>query len=344
MLSMKRLVVLGTGGTISGEAASAADNLGYSAGSVTIGRIVEEIAPPPGHVLVPQDVAQLDSKDMDFQTWQALAGICQQWLEQPDVVGVVITHGTDTLEETAYFLDQVLPPGKPLVLTCAMRPASSLAPDGPQNVRDALALAATPHASGVMVVCAGVVHAAVDAQKVHTYRLDAFSSGDVGPIGFIEEGGLRQARSWATTRFSPELARAVLATPPEAWPRIDVVTSHAGARSDIVDALLGARERGLMRLDGLVVAATGNGTLHRSLELGLRRAEAAGVVVRRATRCSQGRILAAPGEAFEEAGALSPVKARIRLLLDLLERQTGARHDRAPTGGSAAGTPPQPAS
>lgn len=321
MTSMKRLVVLGTGGTISGEAGSAADNLGYSAGSVTIGRLIEAIEPPTGHVLVAEDVARIDSKDMDIQTWQALAGTCQQWLEQPDVVGVVITHGTDTLEETAYFLEQVLSSGKPVVLTCAMRPASSLSPDGPQNVRDALTLAAIPHASGVMVVCAGVAHAAVDVQKIHTYRLDAFSSGDGGPLGFIEEGRWRQARSWSEARPSPELARAVLTVPAEAWPQVEIVTSHSGARSNVVDALLGARERGLMRLDGLVAAATGNGTLHRSLELGLRRAVSAGVVVRRATRCPQGRILAVPGDAFEDAGALSPVKARVRLLLDLLLRR-----------------------
>jgi L-asparaginase len=106
--------------------------------------------------------------------------------------GVVITHGTDTLEETAFFLHSVLAPAKPVVLTCAMRPATALSPDGPQNVRDAIAVAATAGAQGVTVVCAGTVHSGVDVQKVHTYRLDAFASGDAGPIGYVEEGAVRR--------------------------------------------------------------------------------------------------------------------------------------------------------
>jgi L-asparaginase len=113
------------------------------------------------------------------------------------VVGVVVTHGTDTLEETAFFLQAVLPAAllanKPVVLTCAMRPATSLAPDGPQNVLDAVCVATADSACGVVVVCAGTIHGAVDVQKGHTYRVDAFNSG---ALGYIEEGTLRMVRNW----------------------------------------------------------------------------------------------------------------------------------------------------
>ena len=131
--------------------------------------------------LVAEQVAQIDSKDMGFDIWRHLALRCAHWLAQADVAGIVITHGTDTLEETAFFLQAVLAPAKPVVLTCAMRPATALAPDGPQNVLDAVAVAAAAGARGVVVVCAGTIHGAADVAKQHTYRLDAFSSGDAGP-------------------------------------------------------------------------------------------------------------------------------------------------------------------
>jgi L-asparaginase len=270
-------------------------------------------------------VAQLDSKDMGFDVWLQLAQRCAFWLSETDVAGVVITHGTDTIEETAYFLQAVLAPGKPVVLTCAMRPASSLSPDGPQNVRDAIAVAATPGAQGVTVVCAGTVHGALDVQKVHTYRPDAFSSGDAGPVGYVEEGCVRRLRDWPSlpaTGLSKILA--MKAVDAFHWPRVEIVTSHAGASGAIVDLLLQERAAGVAEpIRGLVLAATGNGTVHRALEAAALRAQDAGVAVLRATRCANGRILPKADDRLRDAGALTPVKARIALLLELLET-TGA--------------------
>src|SRR5690349_5601679 len=190
----QRVLVLGTGGTIAGRAASSDDNIGYVAGQVGVAELLSGIEAPPGIALEAEQIAQVDSKDMEFSIWCALARRCAQALADPAVDGIVITHGTDTLEETAFFLHSVLAASKPVALTCAMRPATALSPDGPQNVRDAIAVAATAGAHGVSVVCAGVVHAAVDVQKTHTYRLDAFASGDAGPLGFVEEGQVRLAR------------------------------------------------------------------------------------------------------------------------------------------------------
>jgi L-asparaginase len=305
----RRIVVLGTGGTIAGRADDARDNVAYRAGVVAVDDLLRGVAVPAGSVLEAEQVAQIDSKDMDHGTWCALARRCTHWLAQPDVAGVVITHGTDTMEETAFFLHAVLAPIKPVVLTGAMRPASSALADGPQNLADAIAVAASPLAQGVSVVFAGAVHAAPDVQKVHSYRLDAFSSGDAGPIAYVEESRLRVLRPWP----QPLGLRTAAALPaPEDWPRVEIVMNHGGADGRIVQALV--RDR----VEGIVVAATGNGTLNQALEAALLAAQEQGVTVRRASRCPQGRVLAQAGDRLAGADGLSAVKARVALMLELM--------------------------
>ncbi|RYF34564.1 MAG: asparaginase [Comamonadaceae bacterium] len=313
-MGARRVVVLGTGGTISGRAASADDNIGYTAGEVDVADLLGDIEPPAGIELVAEQVAQVDSKDMDAAIWRTLALRCAHWLAEADVAGIVITHGTDTLEETAYFLQAVLAPAKPVVLTCAMRPASALSPDGPQNVRDAIAVASTAGAMGVTAVCAGTVHSAFDVQKVHTYRLDAFSSGDAGPVGYVEEGAVRSVRNWPASPVGAAQVAIENIASAVSWPRVEIVLSHAGASGAIVDALRAHGDP----LRGLVLATTGNGTVHHLLEAAALRAQAAGVAVLRATRCAEGRILSRSGDALPDAGALTPVKARIELTLQLV--------------------------
>ena len=184
----KRVVLLGTGGTIAGLAPDPRDNLGYSAAQLGVAELVAPLQASGGLdvELVPEQVAQVDSKDIGFAEWLALARRCVVCLSDPEVTGIVVTHGTDTMEETAYFLHLYLSysgvPAKPVLLTGAMRPASSLAPDGPQNLRDAIAVAACPGAAGVMVVFAGGVYGAFDVRKVHSYRTDAFDNGDAGAL------------------------------------------------------------------------------------------------------------------------------------------------------------------
>jgi L-asparaginase len=322
---LRRVVVLGTGGTIAGRATSGGDNIGYTAGEVAVADLLGDIEAPEGVVLEAEQVAQLDSKDMGFDVWLQLAQRCAFWLSETDVAGVVITHGTDTIEETAFFLQSVLAGGKPVVLTCAMRHASSLSPDGPQNVRDAIAVAATPGAQGVTVVCAGSIHGALDVQKVHTYRPDAFSSGDAGPVGYVEEGEVRRLRDWPSSPTNG-LTKILAMKTEEAlrWPRVEIVTSHAGASGAIVDLLLQERAAGVAEpIRGLFLAATGNGTVHHALEAAALRAQDAGVAVLRATRCANGRILPKADDRLRDAGALTPVKARIALMLELIET-TGA--------------------
>ncbi len=323
--NLKKIVVLGTGGTIAGTAARAGDNIGYSAAQVGVDELLAGLPGMTevhqGDTLVAEQVAQVDSKDMSFAIWTALALRVQQHLAYEDVCGVVITHGTDTLEETAFFLHAVLPAAlqlhKPVVLTCAMRPASALSPDGPQNLLDAVTLARTPGACGVMAVCAGVVHAALAVQKVHVYRTDAFSSGDVGPLGFVEEGVFRPAKAWPSALSHQAVVSFDRIAAITTWPRVEIVMNYAGGSAAVVDALLQTLP-GVTPLRGLVVAGTGNGTLHVDLLAALHRADKAGVRVVRASRCGEGRVLPVAGSAFADSQGLSPVKARVALMLELM--------------------------
>lgn len=311
-MTSSKIVVLGTGGTIAGAAASAEDNLDYTAGQIGVQQLLAAVPALGGQLLVAEQLAQVDSKDMDVDVWQPLVARCAHWLAQPDVAGVVVTHGTDTIEETAWLLQTVLAPSKPVVLTCAMRPATSLAADGPQNLLDATAVARWPGAHGVVVVCAGVVHGAADVQKVHPYRIDPFSSGDAGPLGYVEEGRVRQLRNWPQAHIEWTFNAINVIANCVKWPWVEIVTSHAGNDGAAVRALVA------QGVEGLAVAGTGNGTLHRGLEAALLDAQAAGVRVVRATRCANGHVLAGAHDRLPDSQGLSPVKARLALWLDLL--------------------------
>jgi L-asparaginase len=329
------LVVLGTGGTIAGRSRDPLDNIGYRAAQVGVDGLAASVpALSAGGRVLTEQVAQIDSKDMGFGIWRMLAQRVAHFLARGDVQGIVVTHGTDTLEETAFFLEQVCRPVKPVVLTCAMRPATALLADGPQNLLDAACTARWPGATGVVVVCAGKIHAARDVQKVHPYRLDAFGSGDAGVLGYVEEGSLRLTRDWPFTQQGrAQAAPETIATgwnggnlPDETqWPGVEVVMNYAAANGRVVRALVAQGVR------GLVVAGTGNGSLHVDLEGALLEAQHAGVRVVRASRCAQGPVLAKPDDFLEDSQGLTPVKARIALMLDLI------RQDVAYLGGNHAG-------
>jgi L-asparaginase len=323
---LKKMVFLGTGGTIAGKAAQASDNVGYTAAQVGVGQLLMAIPSLEkalgDHSFLSEQVAQVDSKDMGWAQWRVLAERIQYHLAEPEVACVVVTHGTDTLEETAFFLSQVLSQSllaqKPVVLTCAMRPASSMAPDGPQNVLDAVAVACSAQAHGVLAVCAGTVHSARDVQKIHTYRLNAFDSGDAGPLAFVEEGRVRWLHACPVGE-TPMPDFPVTGLSKEPWPRVEIVISFAGATGATVRALCAAPTGSAQPVQGIVLAGTGNGTIHQDMESALREAQAHGVRVVRSTRCAYGGVVAgaAAGD-FPDSQGLSPVKARIALMLKLM--------------------------
>lgn len=304
-----RVVILGTGGTIAGTAASAGDNVGYSAAQLGVAQLVAAVPALAEVPIEAEQVAQLDSKDMSLAVLRRLAERVQVQLDRPEVAGVVVTHGTDTLEETAWLLHRVLHAPKPVVLTAAMRPATSLQADGPQNLLDAVTVARSAGCGGVVAVLAGRVWAGAELRKVHSYRLEAFAAGDPGALGWLEEGRLRHARPWPPAQG---LGVAHLPADEAAAPWVAIVTSHAGASGREVDALVAAGVR------GLVVATTGNGSIHRALAAALQRAQAAGVAVLRASRCAFGGIVGEPGAEFDSAEALTPAQARLALLLRLV--------------------------
>ena len=315
-----KLIVLGTGGTIAGRAASAADNIGYKAGEVPVSELLGDVPVPTGFAVEAEQVAQIDSKDMGDDVWRRLLVATQRNLARPDVQGLVVTHGTDTLEETAYLLQRVLNPAKPVVLVSAMRPASAALRDGPQNLADGLRLASTSGVRGVVAVCAGWVHSAWDVRKVHNHQLNAFDSGDAGPVAVLEEGRLTCWRPWPQSpadTFEPALFdRLVSATE---WPRVEWITSHGGQHGAMVRAMvlqnrIAADHRPLR---GLVVAGTGNGTLHADLQAALLEAMAEGIAVWRTTRCANGRVIDG-ADCPVPATPLPPAKARLELLLRLL--------------------------
>lgn len=322
----QKIVFLGMGGTIAGTAPNSGDNVGYTAAQVGVQALMQSVPSLPQilgtHQAVAEQVCQIDSKDLVCNDWLALLSRLQHWLGMPDVAGVVVTHGTDTLEETAYFLSRAVSvqqlAHKPVVLTCAMRPASSQAPDGPGNMADATAVALCKEARGVLVVCAGKVHSAFHVQKVHPYRVDAFDSGEAGPIGLVEEGRVRLLTDFPRTEFGQEMVD-IARLHASNWPRVELLFSHAGASGNLVRALLSVPV-GQDPLRGIVVAGTGNGTIHKDMERALKEAQELGIRVVRTSRCAYGQVVgdspAARSGAFASYG-LSAVKARIALMLDI---------------------------
>ena len=318
----QKIVVLGTGGTIAGESESADEGLSYKAAQRGIGELLKSVGgtnSPWPEVLTAcqfeaEQVAQLDSKDMDFETWTRLAKRCDHWLAQEDVAALVITHGTDTLEETAYFLSQVLSLSKPIVFTCAMRPANFEDADGPKNLRDALIVAATTKEPGIWLVAAGEIHHSQFVQKIHPTRLNAFNSGETGAAGRVQDEQVH----WFETfnKPLPNLRLKVADLPlVKQWPWVEIVMNHVNANHQHVDALVNAG------VQGLVIAGTGNGSVSSKMKESLVRAQVAHVQIRLSSRCNQGAVIPTSSHAFDASAALSPVKTRVALLLDILSRQ-----------------------
>ena len=308
-------VILGTGGTIAGQAREPGEALHYTSAQIGVDALVRAVPALTGLPLQAEQVAQVDSKDMGPEVWTALAHAVQRHLDRQEVSGLVVTHGTDTLEETACLLHGLLAPVKPVVLTAAMRPATSLQADGPANLCDAVTVARSPGARGVMVAMAGTVFHPQAVRKHHSWRLEAFAAGEDGALGHVVDGRLHRRQPWPE---GAALGLEGLPPPGAPWPRVEVVMNHAGADGRIVDLLAADG------VDGLVLAGTGNGTVSEALEEAARRAQAAGMVVWRASRCASGGVVGGGPQAFVSAGALSPAQARVALMLALLAQRAGA--------------------
>jgi L-asparaginase len=295
----KKIVVLATGGTIAGLAADSDQPQNYKAAQVDVTQLLDGVVPTGLHVLTEQ-VAQVDSKNMSFAVWQSLLGRVAHWVAQDEVQGVVITHGTDTLEETAYFLQTVLQPNKPVAITCAMLPANAPESDGPANLKQALSWVQLRGSVGVSVVCAGQVHAGHAVQKSHSHQRNPFTS----------QAHVRHPDSLQI----PTVAQVLSCTH---WPHVALVFNHVEADGRLVRTLMAHDAP-----DGWVVAGTGNGTLHHDLQAALLEAQEQGAHVLRASRCAWGGVQSRDADVLPHAGLLTAVQARVALLLDLIARRS----------------------
>ncbi len=317
---LPRIAVLATGGTIAGAAADAANTSGYQAGVVGVDQLLA-VVPALSTVarIQSEQIASIDSKDMAMPLWTTLAQRINTLLAADDIDGVVITHGTDTLEETAYVLHLTIKSDKPVVLTAAMRPASALSADGPLNLLNAVTVAAheASHGQGVLVAFNNKIHSARDVVKTSTYAVDAFQSPEIGALGWVQDGRVEfQRRVVRPHTLATEFVIGAK------WPHVEIVASYAGVSRIAVDAAVAAGVR------GIVVAGTGNGSIHASLQQALADAASQGVAVVRSSRVGSGHVMrngAAADDAlgFISAGSLNPYKARVLLMLALAAGGTG---------------------
>lgn len=313
---LPNVMILATGGTIAGTGSSSTTTVGYTAATVgvqTLINAVPELA-KVAHVSGEQ-VFQIASENMGNAEWLTLAKRVNVLLAKPDVDGIVITHGTDTMEETAYFLNLVVKSRKPVVLVGAMRPSTALSADGPINLYNAVILAGTPEAAGkgVMVAMNDQIHAARDVTKSNTSTPDAFRTPDLGMLGYFQG-------SHAFFYHQPVRKHTVDTefdiTNLTSLPQVDIAYGYANMGPVVVDALVGAGAK------GIVHAGVGDGSLAAKVVPALKAARAKGVIVVRASRIGQG-ILARNGEAnddaldFVAADTLNAQKARILLMLAL---------------------------
>jgi len=307
--------ILATGGTIAGVAPSPTD-AAYKPGQlsvdVLIGAVpeIQRLANVTG-----EQIAQIASQDMNDDVWLRLAKRVNELFATRDVDGIVVTHGTDTMEETAYFLHLTVHSAKPVVLTGALRPSTSLGSDGALNLYNAVSVAADPAAAGrgVLVLMNDDIHSARDITKTNVVDVQTFTSPDRGLIGESNYGENRFFREPAKKHTSKSgFSVGKLGE----LPRVDVVYAHAGMSADIIDACVAAGAR------GIVVAGTGNGNMTKASIEALANAAKKGVVVVRSTRCTSGFVgrnieIDDDTLGFVAAGDLNPQKARILLKLAL---------------------------
>lgn len=331
-ISIPHLLVLATGGTIAGSAPSATQSTGYTAGSIGIDTLLHTLPQATEIVRITgEQIANIDSKDMTEALWLKLRRRIVEAAADDTVDGIVITHGTDTLEETAWFLQLTVNCPKPLVLTGAMRPATALSADGPANLWQALLTAAQPQAAGkgVLVVMNGQVDGARDVTKGHANSPAAFLSPRTGPLGFFAGNRLH----WACQGNGQPARTSEFTHPlPSVLPSVKILYGCAGDDSLLIDAAVRAGVK------GIVYAGFGNGSLPAGVEPGLSRAQKAGIPVVICSRCQAGAAVPAsdgqdrksgkggveknaqaPSGAFLCGGSLSPQKARILLQLALTQ-------------------------
>jgi L-asparaginase len=310
------IAVLATGGTIAGAQADAT-SAGYKSGTFSVNDLLAAVPQLAGIAEIrAEQVANVGSQNMTHDVWRALAQRVDTLCQDASVAGIVITHGTDTLEETAYFLSLVNRHDKAVVLVGAMRPATALGAEGPANLYNAVALARHPDARGrgPLVVMNEDIHYAREIQKIASAGLCAFASPNRGRAG-VMHGGVPCFYSRNATTYGAQSEFSLALLEKAGWPRVDIVYAYANLQADVIDFLASAA-------DGIVLAGVGDGNATDLAIEGLRRAADDGVAVVRSSRTGSGFVArdvevddASLG--FVAARDLNPQKARILLMLAL---------------------------
>ena len=320
--ALPNVKILATGGTIAGTAASATQMTGYKAGDLGIQVLINAVPQMKDFADVSgEQVVKISSNNMTDKVLLQLAKRCNELLADPNVNGIVITHGTDTLEETAFFLNLTVQSKKPVVLVGAMRPATAISADGPLNLLNAVKLAADPQAvgKGVMIAMNDTINGARDATKTNTTNVGTFRSPDAGPLGVISAGKnifLHQPARRHTFNSQFDVSKL------SELPRVDIGYSHANGDRVAIDAFVKAGAK------GIVWAGTGNGSIHENEEAGAVDAIKKGVVFMRSARVGSGSTTVSlqrwVDEGMLQSGPLNPQKARILLQLALTQTQDPA--------------------
>jgi L-asparaginase len=315
------VVILATGGTIAGAAASGTQ-AAYKSGAVTIDAMVAAV---PGIADLAQikgeQISNVGSQDMSFDILLKVAKRINELAKSPDVHGIVITHGTDTLEESAFFLNLTVKTDKPVVMVGSMRPSTAVSADGPLNLYNAVGVAADPQAKGrgVLVVMNDWIHAAHSLTKTSTTAVQTFLSPVRGLVGVASYGknDFYTRPEWKhTTQTEFDI------TTVSALPRIDIIFACADMSPDLIDAAVANGAK------GLVIAGVGNGNMNAASVKAAANAVKKGVVVVRSSRVATGAVgrnveLNDDELGFIASDELNPQKARILLALALLKQRQG---------------------
>jgi L-asparaginase len=314
---LPNVVVLATGGTIAGAAASDVQ-AAYTSGQVGVEQLLAAV--PQAKKLAAmrgEQISNIGSQDMNDEVWLKLARRVNELAAMPDVDGIVITHGTDTIEETGYFLNLVVKSKKPVVMTAAMRPSTALSADGPLNFFNAVAVAANKDAAGrgVLVVVNDWIHGASSLTKANTTAVQTFLSPLRGLIGTVSYGVCEFYRgpvgkNTVDSEFSLDGVTAL--------PRVDIIMAHENMDGALIDAAVAAGAK------GVVVAGVGNGNLTKAALDALAAQAKKGIVCVRSTRVATGRVgrnveVDDDKLALVASDDLNPQKARVLLRLALLK-------------------------
>jgi L-asparaginase len=315
--ALPKIKVLATGGTIAGAQASQAD-AGYKSGTFSVDDLIKAV-PQLKNIaeLSGEQVANIGSQTMNHEVWLKLAARINEVLKSDDVDGVVITHGTDTMEETAYFLSLVVKSDKPVVLVGSMRPATAISADGPINLYNGVALAGSPEAKGrgPLVVLNDTIHYAREAQKMHTTHMDTFDSPNRGIAGVMNTGKAF-FYSYISTRHNLNSEFSIDGLTVDNLPLVTIVYSYANFGGLVIDAMV---EKGVK---GIVLAGVGDGNTTDAALAALEKAAKKGVAVVRSSRTGSGLVDRNVEVNDDKLGfiagmELSPQKARILLMLGL---------------------------